>query len=196
MRQLDECGRAVDSRLGRPRPVRRSRRRYRSCSCCSPRWRSRTDAGPGVHRSCSSQHEHHDSGARQTRSARIWRLSVGGLFGGVARCRRTWFPAKQGGLHLRLASLRALRCRLCGSLDVGGWTRCVRTCEPASTETPTERGSVSGVKGCASGAGIDRVGGRRRAVALARHDREYEGLSIRQIADRLGRSPATVKAYF
>jgi AraC-like DNA-binding protein len=37
---------------------------------------------------------------------------------------------------------------------------------------------------------------RRRAVALARHYREFEGLSIRQIADRLSRSPATVKAYF
>ncbi|MGZ4288350.1 MAG: sigma factor-like helix-turn-helix DNA-binding protein [Solirubrobacteraceae bacterium] len=36
----------------------------------------------------------------------------------------------------------------------------------------------------------------RRAVALARHDREFEGLSNRQIADRLGRSPATVKTYF
>jgi DNA-binding NarL/FixJ family response regulator len=37
---------------------------------------------------------------------------------------------------------------------------------------------------------------RRRPVALARHFREAEGLSIAQIADRLGRSPATVKAYF
>ena len=37
---------------------------------------------------------------------------------------------------------------------------------------------------------------RRRAVALAHHFREDEGLSIRQMADRLGRSPATVKAYF
>jgi DNA-binding NarL/FixJ family response regulator len=37
---------------------------------------------------------------------------------------------------------------------------------------------------------------RRRAVALARHYREFEGLSIAQIAHRLGRSPATVKAYF
>ena len=37
---------------------------------------------------------------------------------------------------------------------------------------------------------------RRRAVALAQHYREFEGLSIRQIADRLGRSPGTVKAYF
>ncbi len=42
----------------------------------------------------------------------------------------------------------------------------------------------------------DRVVERRRAVALARHYREFEGLSITQIADRLGRSPATVKAYF
>jgi AcrR family transcriptional regulator len=33
-------------------------------------------------------------------------------------------------------------------------------------------------------------------VALARHFREAEGLSIAQIAERLGRSPATVKAYF
>jgi Homeodomain-like domain len=36
---------------------------------------------------------------------------------------------------------------------------------------------------------------RRRAVALAQHYREVEGLSIRQIGERLGRSPATVKAY-
>jgi hypothetical protein len=40
------------------------------------------------------------------------------------------------------------------------------------------------------------VAERRRAVALALHYREAEGLSIAQIADRLGRSPATVKAYF
>ena len=42
----------------------------------------------------------------------------------------------------------------------------------------------------------DRVGERRRAAQVARHYRDFEGLSIRQIADRLGRSPATVKAYF
>ena len=42
----------------------------------------------------------------------------------------------------------------------------------------------------------DRVTERRRAVALARHFREAEGLSIAQIAERLGRSPATIKAYF
>ena len=66
----------------------------------------------------------------------------------------------------------------------------------ASGETPIARGSVTGVTGHASRAGTDRVVERRRAVALARHYREFEGLSIRQIADRLGRSPATVKAYF
>src|SRR5437588_4001280 len=42
----------------------------------------------------------------------------------------------------------------------------------------------------------DRVLERRRAVALARHFRQAEGLTIAQIAARLGRSPATVKAYF
>ena len=42
----------------------------------------------------------------------------------------------------------------------------------------------------------DRVAERRRAVALARDFREAEGLIIAQIAERLGRSPATIKAYF
>ena len=37
---------------------------------------------------------------------------------------------------------------------------------------------------------------RGRAVALARHFREAEGLSNAEIAKRLDRSPATVKAYF
>jgi hypothetical protein len=45
-------------------------------------------------------------------------------------------------------------------------------------------------------AAYDRMSERRRAVALARHFREVEGLSIAQIADRLARSPATIKAYF
>ena len=55
---------------------------------------------------------------------------------------------------------------------------------------------MAGVTGYPSSAGADRAVERRRAVALPRHYREFEGLSIRQIADRLGRSPATVKAYF
>jgi hypothetical protein len=46
----------------------------------------------------------------------------------------------------------------------------------------------------ASAAVIDRVVERRCAVALACHYREFDGLAVRQIADRLGRSPATVKA--
>ena len=50
--------------------------------------------------------------------------------------------------------------------------------------------------GNAPQAGTDRVAERRRAVALARHYREFEGLTIQQIGDRLGRAPATVKAYF
>jgi hypothetical protein len=45
-------------------------------------------------------------------------------------------------------------------------------------------------------AAYDRVLERRRAVALVRHFREAEGLSVAQIAARLGRSPATIKAYF
>jgi DNA-binding NarL/FixJ family response regulator len=45
-------------------------------------------------------------------------------------------------------------------------------------------------------AAYDRVLERRPAVALARHYREAEGLSIAQIAERLGRAPATVMAYF
>ena len=36
---------------------------------------------------------------------------------------------------------------------------------------------------------------RRRAAALARHYRDQEGLSIAEIARRLGRAQATVKAY-
>ena len=42
---------------------------------------------------------------------------------------------------------------------------------------------------------IDRVQERRRAVALAYHYRDEEGLSIAEIARQLGRANATVKAY-
>ena len=43
--------------------------------------------------------------------------------------------------------------------------------------------------------GADRVRKRRMAAALARHYRDDEGLSIADIARRLGRAEATVKAY-
>ena len=42
---------------------------------------------------------------------------------------------------------------------------------------------------------LDRVTERRRAVQLARHYRDQEGLSIAEIARRLGRAEATIKAY-
>jgi len=42
---------------------------------------------------------------------------------------------------------------------------------------------------------LDRVEERRRAVALARHYRDEEDLSIADIARRLGQAEATVKAY-
>ena len=42
---------------------------------------------------------------------------------------------------------------------------------------------------------VDRVLERRKAAALARHYRDEEGLSIAEIARRLGRAQATVKAY-
>ena len=43
--------------------------------------------------------------------------------------------------------------------------------------------------------GVDRVQERRAAAALARHYRDQEGLPIAEIARRLGRAEATVKAY-
>jgi DNA-binding NarL/FixJ family response regulator len=42
---------------------------------------------------------------------------------------------------------------------------------------------------------LDRVQERRRAIALARHYVDAEGLSIAEIARRLGRAQATVKAH-
>ena len=69
-------------------------------------------------------------------------------------------------------------------------------CVPTSTETPIERGSVircdrQGVNR-ENGSGCRASPGGRAGPPLP----EFEGLSIRQIADRLGRSPATIKAYF
>jgi predicted transcriptional regulator len=42
---------------------------------------------------------------------------------------------------------------------------------------------------------LARVVERRRAAALARHYRDEERLSITEIARRLGRAEATIKAY-
>ena len=42
---------------------------------------------------------------------------------------------------------------------------------------------------------LDRVVERRRAAQLARHYRDEEGLSIAEIARRLGRAEATIKTY-
>ena len=41
----------------------------------------------------------------------------------------------------------------------------------------------------------DRVSERRRAAQLAHHYRDQEGLTIAEIARRLGRAEGTVKAY-
>jgi len=72
------------------------------------------------------------------------------------------------------------------------WSRTFGT----SPRTPRGGGTVESMAPTAFEPVADRVVERRRAVALARHYREAEGLSIGQIADRLGRSPATIKAYF
>jgi hypothetical protein len=49
--------------------------------------------------------------------------------------------------------------------------------------------------GLDSTSAYDPVVERRRGVALAHHFREAEGLSIAEIAERLG-APSTVEAYF
>ena len=41
----------------------------------------------------------------------------------------------------------------------------------------------------------DRVSEQLRAAQLARHYRDQEGLTIAEIARRLGRAEATIKAY-
>jgi hypothetical protein len=65
-----------------------------------------------------------------------------------------------------------------------------------SARTPPGQGTVARMPPNAHTAIADRVVERCRAVALAHHFREAEGLSIAQIASRLGRSPATIKSYF
>jgi transposase len=43
---------------------------------------------------------------------------------------------------------------------------------------------------------LARISERKRAVALAHHYREVEGLSGKEIAQRMGRSHATIRGYF
>ena len=72
------------------------------------------------------------------------------------------------------------------------------TAEPESLEegtTPTFA-IPGGMDSDRPSRAYDRVGERRRAVALARHFRESEGLSNAEIAESLGRMPSTIKAYF
>ena len=66
----------------------------------------------------------------------------------------------------------------------------------SSKRTPNTVTTFGAMVSTGDSSPLDRVAERRRAVAMAHHFREAEGLSIAQIADRLGRSPATVKAYF
>jgi hypothetical protein len=63
-------------------------------------------------------------------------------------------------------------------------------------ERSVARGTLGRDVGTTTDTPLDRVAERQRAVALARHFREVEGLSIAQIAARLGRAPTTVKGYF
>ncbi len=101
------------------------------------------------------------------------------------------------------------RPRRCGSRTVLD-QRCSRRVLPAaacpeSRQVRNPRGRLAGTtspvaipRDMASGRSspaYDRVVERRRAVALARHFRDEEGLSIAEIARRLGRAEATVKAY-
>ena len=61
---------------------------------------------------------------------------------------------------------------------------------------PTAAGGTTSEAEPAEGRQVsDRVSERRRAAALARHYREQEDLTIAEIARRLGRAEATVKAY-
>ena len=72
---------------------------------------------------------------------------------------------------------------------------------PHHEETSFPDGRCSALGWLSSTAGrlgvlmLDRVTERRRAAQLARHYRDREGLSIAEIARRLGRAEATIKAY-
>lgn len=65
----------------------------------------------------------------------------------------------------------------------------------AAQAPPRNRWGVSLDRYRSGMAAVDRVQERRRAAALARHFRDEEGLSISEVARRLGRAEATVKTY-
>src|SRR4051794_35045458 len=72
--------------------------------------------------------------------------------------------------------------------------RRMRAASAAGEATATVRGTRDRVAPFPP-AELDRVAERHRAAALARHYRDAEQLSIAEIARRLGRAPATIKAY-
>ena len=141
------------------------------CSSAGRRWSWRaTSAKPMGSRSPRSLH---DSVARRRQSTRTSRT----------RLMLTKGPAGNGRPSEEVAS--------------SGVTRPPRHHE----ETSFPDGRCSALGWLSSTAGrlgvrmLDRVAERRRAARLARHYRDQEGLSIAEIARRLGRAEATIKAY-
>ena len=182
-------------------------------------WRQRGSSSSRSSRpTCLNARSGFDPGARRTTLFRCSLMRRGGGGGGWPS--RTWFAPRPRLPHRAFASPSCCfqRCRerpsarSRTSFSLSAPTR-ADTLESAkvgyaSTRTgllsvwwarrkPQSAEVASGaVTGIASLARSDRVAERRRAVALARHFREAEGLSVAQVADRLGRSPATIKAYF
>jgi len=104
---------------------------------------------------------------------------------GQRRSGRSWSGPRRG----YRTSLKSDRARGLGLRPLVG----VVACQPCGRHTVDERRprplSSPGMST------VDRVHERRKAAALARHYRDEEGFSIAEIARRLGRAPATIKAY-
>lgn len=100
---------------------------------------------------------------------------------------RREYPLGPQDRHPSLTSRQTLKARASGATNSLAAAASEEGADPGNTWMPMSSRAASS---------YDRVSERRRAVALARHFRDAEGLSIAQIADRLGRSPATIKAYF
>ena len=67
--------------------------------------------------------------------------------------------------------------------------------DPSPTDLSLRSAGLSSTSGRLGVLMLDRVAERRRAAQLARHYRDQEGLSIAEIARRLGRAEATIKTY-